>query len=331
MIERIHDFQLLSRYHAMIDEIRGDPHPKILLISRSKGAAREPGGDVGVFPSSFNPITNGHMAMLQRAIQIKAFKEILLILDTQAMDKEIFGATLIDRILMLQALFEGRLRFSVGVSNRGLFLSKANVLREMFPRGTDITFIVGYDTLARVFDPKYYEDRQDALDRLFACSTFMVANRGDHGREAVDQLMGVVENRRFKGKVHFFEIPVRLAQIASSRVRQRVMEGKSYTGLVPAPIRDFIEEVGLYKPDRKVGPQGQGINRYGLRTQVLWRLCDLNPGGDVEIDIGEIVDKAVEKVRNGRSSGTLLDFITERGPVGNGRGRDTLQKIDDKL
>lgn len=51
----------------------------------------------------------------------------------------------------------------------------------------------------------------------------------------------------------------------------------------------------------------------------------------MEIDIGEIVDRAVEKVRNGRSSGTLLDFITERGPVGNGRGRDTLQKIDGKL
>jgi len=331
MIERVHDFQLLSRYHAVIDEIRRDPHPKVVLISRSKGTAEGFGKDVGIFPSSFNPITEGHMAMLQRASQIRAFKEIILILDTQAMDKELIGATLADRLLMLQVLFEGRPRFSVGITNGGLFLTKAEVLKETFPKGMDITFIVGYDTLARVFDPKYYEDREGALDRLFACSTFMVANRGDHGREAVDQLMGPLENRRFKGRVQFFEIPVRLAQISSSRVRQRVREGKPYAGLVPAPVRDFIEKIGLYKHDRKVGPQGRRVNLYGLRTQALCRLCELYPEGDAEIDIVEIVDKIAGEVRNGRDPETLLDFITERGPVRGGSGPDTMQKIDDKL
>lgn len=331
MIERVHDFQLLSRYHAGIDEIRRDPQPKILLISRSKGAVGGSEEDVGIFPSSFNPITMGHMAMLQRAAEIRAFKEIVLILDTQPMDKEILGATLVDRLLMLEVLFEGRRGVSVGVSNGGLFLTKAEVLKEMFPRGTDISFIVGYDTLARVFDPKYYEDREEALDQLFACSRFMVANRGDHGREAVHQLLGSLENRRFRGKVDFFEIAMRLAQISSSRVRQRVMEKKPFARLVPAPVRDFIDKVGLYKADREVGPRGQGINLYVLRTQALCRLYDLYPEGDAEIDIGEIVDKAVEGLRNGRSPETLLDFIVERGPVGKGRGRGPIQKIDDEL
>ncbi len=314
MIECIHDFQLLSRCHAMIEEIRGDTHPRIHLISRFRDAAERMEKAVGVFPSSFNPITKGHVAVLQEAARVKAFREIILVLDTQAMDKEILGATLADRLLMLQVLFEDRPRFSLGVSNRGLLLAKAEVLREMYPKGTDITFIVGYDTLARVFDSKYYEDREGALDRLFASVTFMVANRGDKGREAVQRLMASVENRRFDERVRFFEIPNHLAQISSNRVRQRVMEGKPFGTLVPAQVREFIEKVKLYKADEEIGPQGQRVNLYDLRTQVLRRLYGLYPEGGVEIDLGEMVDTVVEGMRRGQMLETLLDSLPQYIP-----------------
>jgi nicotinamide-nucleotide adenylyltransferase len=327
MIERIHDFQLLSRCHAIVEEIRGDPHPRIRFISRFREAVKGQGRELGIFPSSFNPITTGHMAILQGAAQIKSFREILLILDTQATDKEIFGATLVDRLMMLQVLFEDHPRISVGVSNRGLFLSKAEVLKEMYPKGTDITFIVGYDTLARVFDPKYYEDRlETALDRLFASCIFMVANRGDYGREAVQWLMASGDNRRFKDKVHFLEIPNHLAQISSNRVRQRVREGRTFARLVPARVREFIEEVKLYMADREVGLMGQRVNLYDLRTEVLCRLYALYPEGRVGIDIGEIVDKVVEGIRNGQSPESLLDTIPDRVATAEGRESGMLQK-----
>jgi len=230
------------------------------------------------------------------------------------MDKEILGATLVDRLLMLQVLFEDRPRFSIGVSNRGLFLAKVAVLREMYPKGTDITFIVGYDTLARVFDSKYYEDREGALDRLFASVAFMVANRGDNGREAVRRLMASVENRRFEERVLFFEIPNHLAQISSNRVRQRVMEGKPFGRLVPAQVREFIEKVKLYYADKEIGPQGQKVNLYDLRTQILSRLYGLYPEGGVEIDIGGIVDTVVEGVRRGQMLETLLKSLPQYIP-----------------
>jgi nicotinamide-nucleotide adenylyltransferase len=318
MTERFHDFQLLSRYHAIIEEIRGNPAPRILLISRPHGAAERPEKEVGIFPSSFNPITNGHMVILKRAAGIKAFKEILLMLDTQAMDKEIFGATLEDRLLMLQVLFEGRPRFSIGVSNRGLFLPKAELLKEMYPKGTDITFIVGYDTLVRVFDPKYYEDPKRALDRLFACCTFMVTNRRDHGRQAFQQLMASGENWRFAGMVKYFEIPSHEAQISSSQVRQGVRKGRPFAHLVPSQVKDFVEKVKGYGPDRAVGPQGQRVNPYDLRTQVLRRLYALYPRGRADIDVGRIVNKVVEGMRNGRRLDTLLDSVTYM-PMTSGR------------
>lgn len=312
MIERINDFKLLSWYHAIIEELREDPHPRVLLISRCKGAAGRPDEGVGVFPSSFNPITEGHMAILQGAAEIRAFKEILLVLDTRAMDKELFGATLADRLLMVQIMFGDRPNFSIGVINRGLFFDKAEALKELYPRGTEINFIVGYDTLSRVFDPKYYEDREATLDRLFARCTFMVANRGDNERKAVQELMALAENRRFKGKVHFFEIPNQLANISSSRVRKRVMEGKTFDRLVPAKISEFIEKVKLYKADAEIGPQGQMIDLYDLRTQILYRLYSLYPEGTVEIDIGKIVDGVLEGIKDGQDLEILLDTIPDR-------------------
>ena len=315
MIEHPNDFLLLSRCHAIIEEIRGDPVPRILFISRATGAAKGAEKGVGIFPSSFNPITNGHMAILRRAAGIKTFGEIVLILDTQAMDKEVFGAILEDRLLMLHILFEDHPRFSVGVSNRGLFLTKAELLREMYPKGTDITFIVGFDTLVRVFDAKYYEDLEGDLNRLFDCCTFMVANRGDLGREALQRLMASGNNVRFEGKVRFFGIPNYAARISSSRVREAVMEGRSLARLVPEGVRDFIEKANLYGPDRGVGPRGQRVNLYDLRTQVLRRLYALYPDGRVGIDIGEMVDRIVEAMRDGRRLETLMDSVTALMPM----------------
>ncbi len=315
MTERIHDFRLVSNCHAIIEEIRGNPHPRIHLVSRSRGVAEKPPKEVGIFPSSFNPVTKGHMAILRGAPKIKAFQEIVLVLDTQAMDKEIFGATLVDRLLMLQVLFEDHPLFSLGVSNRGLFLTKLELLREMYPEGTNITFIVGYDTLTRVFDPKYYEEPEGTLDRLFASCTFMVANRGDRGKDALRRLMASGDNRRFMGQVHFFQIPNHRAQISSSRVRQRVREGKAFTRLVPAGVRDFIEEVNLYKPDRVIGPRGQRINLYDVRTQVLARLFAFYPGGRAEIDVGKVVNRVIEGMKDGEGLKTMLDTISHCVPM----------------
>jgi nicotinamide-nucleotide adenylyltransferase len=309
MTDRIHDFRLVSHCHAVIEEIRGNPHPRIHLVSRSRGVAEKPPKEVGIFPSSFNPVTKGHMAILRGSPKIKAFQELVLVLDTQAMDKEIFGATLVDRLLMLRVLFEDHRLFSLGVSNRGLFLTKLELLREMYPEGTNITFIVGFDTLTRVFDPEYYEEPEGTLDRLFAACTFMVANRGDRGKEALRRLMTSGDNRRFMGQVHFFQVPNRLAQISSSRVRQRVREGKAFARLVPGKVREFIEKVRLYQVDREVGPQGQRVNVYDLRTRVLRRLYALYPEGGVGIDIGEIVDTVVEGMGRGQMLEMLLDSL----------------------
>ena len=314
MIEPIHDFRLLSQCHGLIEDLREDPRPRVLVIPNPKVEAERVENGVGVFPASFNPVTQGHIAIVRRAAEIAALQEVLLLLDIQAMDKEIFGATLVDRLLMMRILFDGDPLVSVGVSNRGRFLAKVDALRETYPRATDITFIVGYDTLERVFDPKYYEDRERALDQLFASCTFMVANRGVYGREAVQKLTASAENERFRDMVRFFEIPHELARISSSAVRQRVTEGRTIDRLVPAQVRKFIEEAKLYRGGCTVGRRGARVNLYEVRTRVLSRLYGLFPQGGVTIDIGKVVDGVVKGMGDDRSFGAALDGTLHKAP-----------------
>lgn len=319
MTEPFHDFQLISQCHGLIEEIRGDPRPRILMIPKSKVEAERVDQGVGVFPASFNPITEGHVAIVRRATEIGAFQEIVLLLDIQAMDKEIFGATLVDRLLVLRILFDGDLQVSVGVSNRGLFLAKVDALKEAYPKATGITFIVGSDTLERVFDPKYYDDRERALEKLFASCTFMVAYRGGHGREAVQKLMSSAENERFKERVRFFEIPNELAQVSSSAVRQRVTEGRSVGRLVPAPVRKFIEKTKLYEAECTMDPRDEKVDLYEVRTRVLSRLYGLFPEGGGHFDIGKIVEGVVEGMKGGSNLETVLNDVIHRIALSQGR------------
>jgi nicotinic acid mononucleotide adenylyltransferase len=204
------------------------------------------GGVLGVLPASFNPPTVAHQALVREATKAVPFDEILLILDQQAMDKELFGAPLEDRLLMLLALFGADPQISLGISNRGLFLEKVEALHKVYLRHRQIYFIVGYDTIARILDPAYYEDRDRALCSLFSQARFLVANRKDYGELTLRELFGHKENRPFAPRVTPLVLPPHLAWISSSAVRQQLAKGRSVKGLVPPQIEEFLLKRGFY-------------------------------------------------------------------------------------
>jgi len=179
---------------------------------------------------------------------MKRFKldEVLVLLDLQAMDKRMIGASFEDRLKMLKALFKWHSRISIGVSNRGLFLEKIRPLKKLFPSRTAFVFIVGFDTILRVLDKKYYKNRKRSLDRLFESCEFLVANRGNHEREAFEKFFVHPGNGRYKRKVGFFTLPKGFSSISSSLVREKLGESKSVRNLIPSPVLRFIQEKGVY-------------------------------------------------------------------------------------
>jgi nicotinamide-nucleotide adenylyltransferase len=224
---------------------QGGP-PLIKIVKQGNGRIGDSGGVLGIFPASFNPPTSAHEALVREAVKAVAFDEILLILDQQAMDKELCGALLEDRLLMLLALFGDDPLISLGVSNRGLFLEKVEAVHNVYPRDTQIYFIVGHDTIVRVLDPKYYGDRDKDLDSLFSQARFVVANRGGYNEQALREFFDREENRPFAARVVPFALPPALARVSSSEVRQLLAAGKSVKGLVSPQLEEFFRKRGFY-------------------------------------------------------------------------------------
>ena len=240
------DPRIREYLHEAVRSLPQGGPPRITIIKQAQGVRADKRNVLGVLPASFNPPTVAHQALLREADKAIAFDAVLLVQDQQAMDKEYFGAPLEDRLLMLLILFGDDPRISLGISNRGLFLDKVEALQHMYPRDTHIYFIVGYDTIVRVLDPRYYEDREKALRSLFAQAGFLVANRRDCGKEELTELFEREKNRPFAAKVSALTLPADLAGISSSQVRQRLAEGKSIKGLIPPTLEEFLRERGFY-------------------------------------------------------------------------------------
>jgi nicotinic acid mononucleotide adenylyltransferase len=172
--------------------------------------------------------------------------ECLLLLDIKAMDKEVFGAALEERLVMLLILFKAKAACSAGVCNRGLILEKIDALHQVYPRDTEIHFIVGHDTMVRILDRKYYGDRDQALRLLFSKTRFLVANRGADDKKALLALFAHEENRPFAARVVPLTLPSALAAVSSSEARRKLAQGKSARGLVSPRLAEFCRKQGFY-------------------------------------------------------------------------------------
>jgi nicotinate (nicotinamide) nucleotide adenylyltransferase len=230
-----------------IEELRRLKESSILLVRKACQGISKKRGRLGIFPASFNPPTLAHLALIRRARQRVNLDEILILLDAQAMDKRIIGAGLQDRVLMLKRLFQRDPRVSIGISNRGLFAEKLEPLRAMYPFPIMFTFIVGFDTILRVMDKRYYSNRDETLGRLFRQCEFLVANREGKDEPFFDALFCREENQPYRDKVSFIALPSRFSFVSSSLIRENLREGKSVQDWVPVSILRFIRKKGLYR------------------------------------------------------------------------------------
>ncbi|MDE2800246.1 MAG: hypothetical protein OXI94_16395, partial [Gemmatimonadota bacterium] len=176
---------------------------------------------------------------------------IVLLLAKTNVDKALFGADLGQRLAMMvnYANCDTQLgtRLSIAACSHARFIDKAHALRAHIPPDTQIYFLVGHDTLIRIFDPRYYTDMSAELKVLFSLCHIVSANRENSSREVFHRFMARPECAPFANRVHPLQLPPSFGNISSTEVRKRIRSGDSITDLVPESIAQFIETFDLYK------------------------------------------------------------------------------------
>jgi nicotinic acid mononucleotide adenylyltransferase len=225
-----------------------DPH--IELIERAAPA----NPSVGVFASSFNPVTIAHTELIRRAAEDFSLGEMLALAGRANADKTGYECELDDRLKMLLRAFEPDERVSIGVSSHAFYVDMLDALAPLYP-GRDLHFVVGFDTFERVLDREnryagryhhHFADREQVLRYLFSRCRFIVAARKGAGREEIEALM-IAEQAEFRDAISFLDFPPGLGERSATEVRDRRRAGGSISGLVSPAVEAFILEHGLYR------------------------------------------------------------------------------------
>ena len=281
-----HNLQAIFAMRALWEKLDPAATPSLATL-KPPGARR----NVALLPGSFNPPTAAHMLLAERALQ-EGFDCVVLLLAHNTVGKQPSGLIPEDRLLAMRALTGGA--FGVGASSHGLYADQAEAAQRVYP-DAEITFLVGSDKIEQIFDPRWYDDRNGALERLFGSARLVVAPRADQG----ELLRTVLEqNRRFADRVSVLRLHPAVSDLSSTRVRGLLRAGAEPAGLVPAPVAELLTAMRAFAPPIVIGDEE--VNAYAIRAKIiemLWRARAPEANG---ADLHELVTTALSPTPEGR-------------------------------
>lgn len=186
-----------------------------------------------ILSGSFNPPTRAHIHVLQAAA-IAASGWPVYLLPVKAIDKEDVTVLRVEDRL---ALIDGLGGNAIAVTSVGLYVDQARAFRALAP-GSALTFVTGYDKLVQILDPRYYDDRDAALDALFELADLLVAPRGGQDSAAVQETIDT-RGRRWKHALHVLPPPPNLDSMLSSSA-VRATPPAELENEVEGEVRDFL-------------------------------------------------------------------------------------------
>ena len=241
LIQKCENHPDYERYTELFNQLDPTASPRIELVHRAGSSLPERGKKLGIFSGSFNPLTLAHTKMIEDTIDEYQLDELLLLLAKANVDKTVFGLPLAARLLTLKEYTKSREKISVGVSSHGRYIDKVTALKTISPPDTEFHFIVGYDTLVRIFDPKYYTDFHAELEGLFIEARFIVANRAEADIKTIESFMNQPKIRRYVPYVSCLLLPDVYAYMSSTEVRDLLKRGEAIEHLVPPSILAMLD------------------------------------------------------------------------------------------
>ncbi|EXK93579.1 hypothetical protein FOQG_04839 [Fusarium oxysporum f. sp. raphani 54005] len=221
-----------------------------------------------ILDSSFNPPTLAHASMARSALRLEGEKRLMLLLSVNNADKAPKPASFPIRLSMMEAmgreLLDEGVEIDVVVTTMPFFHDKAKAIAESGFYATQDgdqpiqTFLAGFDTIVRIFNPKYYgEGIQSALGPFFEKCKVRVTTRPDETWGGVDEQRAWLTKERVRDvggeeawveRVELVEGREGDGDVSSSQVREVVKSGEgSLNGLVGEAVRRWIEREALYR------------------------------------------------------------------------------------
>ena len=181
---------------------------------------------LAILPGAFNPPTRAHLAMADAALTMA--DEVLFALPRAFPHKEYSGSEFETRLGWLRAALAGYPRFSLAVTEGGLFIEIAQEARALYGAGTELFLLCGRDAAERIVGWDYGEG--DGIQKQLESFALLVAARA-----------GVYEPPpQIRNRVHALALPSGLDEVSSSEVRRRIRAGEPWRDLVPESIGDMI-------------------------------------------------------------------------------------------
>jgi nicotinamide-nucleotide adenylyltransferase len=223
------------------------------------------------------------------------FDAHLLLLSVRNADKSLkpSDATLVQRIEMMVALArsvhaneEGPANIAVAIIDEPTFVGKSRILREWLshqisamsqhdsdgpvsepssaaPARSQLTFLVGFDTLERLIATRYYGSEEDMLralrtflsappegdDSYVICARRVMDGSGSEEAQKREKLtMAAAKEFIDSGRVRLIDLSTQERTFSSSEVREKINSGDpTWRHMTPATVAEYVEVNKLYR------------------------------------------------------------------------------------
>ena len=217
----------------------GEPYIRMVRAAAHGVSASGP-GRLGVLGGAYNPITCAHLAIADTVVSAFGLHEVLFLLPAVPPHKSIFGASLEQRLEMMQLAVPDRPYAAVGLSTHGLFLDMYQGLLGVYPPHTEVFFLTGRDAAERILTWNY-DDAEAALRQMFTAFQLIVCDRDGPFQLPDEPLFAP-----YRQRIHGCTLPPGFNHVSATEVRLRCQQGQSLDDLVPAGVARYISAHKLY-------------------------------------------------------------------------------------
>ncbi|MGH2721632.1 MAG: nicotinate-nicotinamide nucleotide adenylyltransferase [Actinomycetota bacterium] len=226
----------------LIDLLRREGPPRLELLTPAPVPAPRV---VGLLSGSFDPPTVAHAA-LASGLRDARCDLVLLVWSVRTLPKEAApggepGPPLLDedaRLDCLLAMAAARPGVGLALSSHGLIADQVEAAARRFP-GARLVVGMGSDKVLQLLDPRWYDDRSAALDRLTGLATVAYAPRAGE-EEAVAEVLARSENAPWRGAFADLGLPPGVADVSSREVRWRLRAGGDVSHLLPPEVAESM-------------------------------------------------------------------------------------------